>query len=121
MVTTGWLWNMQTKELSTIHEADLVPVSQDSNSKELFSVLPYIASEVLLYITGKEYTQKSDIYFFEIIMSEVFTGYPPYYNIPHAFGLAIKICKGLRPKIRCKVPKLLLDQINRYLDAEPQK
>ena len=46
-------------------------------------------------------------------MLEVFTGYPPYHNIPHDFGLAIKICKGLRPKIRCEVPKLLLDQMNR--------
>ncbi|RIB17578.1 kinase-like domain-containing protein, partial [Gigaspora rosea] len=95
------------------------PVSQDSNSKALFGVLPYIAPEVL-YSHGKEYTQKSDIYTFGIIISEVFTGYPPYYNIPHDNVLAIKICYSLRPKIRCKVPQLLLDLMNKCLDTEPQ-
>ncbi|RIB19252.1 kinase-like domain-containing protein [Gigaspora rosea] len=57
-------------------------VSQDSSSKAFFGVLPYIAPEVL-YTNGKEYTKKSDIYSFGIIMSEVFTGYPPYHDIPH--------------------------------------
>ncbi|RIB04949.1 hypothetical protein C2G38_2023846 [Gigaspora rosea] len=63
---------------------------------------------------------KSDIYSFGIIMTEVFTGYPPYYDIPHDFSLATQICLGCRPKIRCKVPQLLLDLMNECLDAEPQ-
>ncbi|RIB06120.1 kinase-like domain-containing protein, partial [Gigaspora rosea] len=91
------------------------PVSQDSNSKELFGVLPYIAPEVLY---GEKYTQKSDIYSFGIIMSEVFTGHPPYYNISHDYILALEICKGQRPKIECKVPQLLLDLMNKCLDAK---
>ncbi|RIB22982.1 kinase-like domain-containing protein [Gigaspora rosea] len=95
------------------------PVSQDSSSKAFFGVLPYIAPEVL-YAHGKEYTQKSDIYSFGIIMSEVFTGYPPYHDIPHDKDLAIRICLGYRPKIRCEVPQLLLDLINKCLDADPQ-
>ena len=94
------------------------PVSQDSSSKALFGVLPYIAPEVL-YTNGKEYTQKSDIYSFGIIMSEVFTGYPPYHDIPHDKDLATRICLGYRPKIRCEVPQLLLDLMNKCLDAEP--
>ncbi|RIB09412.1 kinase-like domain-containing protein [Gigaspora rosea] len=93
--------------------------SQDSKSTEVFGVLPYIAPEVL-YTNGKEYTQKSDIYSFGIIMSEVFTGYPPYYDIPHDEDLAFQVCLGLRPKIRCKVPQLFLDLMNECLDAEPQ-
>src|SRR5690349_20133727 len=52
-------------------------VSQNSSTEGIFGVIPYIAPEVL-YTGGKEYTQKSDIYSFGIIMSEVFTGYPPY-------------------------------------------
>ncbi|RIB09163.1 kinase-like domain-containing protein [Gigaspora rosea] len=95
------------------------PVSQDSTSKALFGVLPYIAPEVL-YAHGKEYTQKSDIYSFGIIMSEVFTGYPPYHDISHNNELAIQICYGLRPKIRCEVPQLLLDLMNKCLDADPK-
>jgi serine/threonine protein kinase len=51
------------------------PASQDSSTEGIFGVIPYIAPEVL-YTGGKEYTQKSDIYSFGIIMSEVFTGYP---------------------------------------------
>ncbi|RIB11027.1 kinase-like domain-containing protein, partial [Gigaspora rosea] len=93
------------------------PVSQDSSSEEIFGVLPYIAPEVLY---GKKYTEKSDIYSFGIIMSEVFTGYPPYHDISHDLSLATQICLGRRPEIRCKVPQLLLDLMNKCLDAEPQ-
>ncbi|RIA99953.1 kinase-like domain-containing protein, partial [Gigaspora rosea] len=93
------------------------PVSQDSSSAEIFGVLPYIAPEVLY---TKEYSQKSDIYSFGIIMSEVFTGYPPYHDIPHNENLAIQVCLGHRPKIRCEAPQLLLDLMNKCLDAKPQ-
>ncbi|RIB08779.1 kinase-like domain-containing protein [Gigaspora rosea] len=95
------------------------PASQDSSSKALFGVLPYIAPEVL-YTHRKEYTQKSDIYSFGIIISEVFTGYPPYHDIPHDNDLATRICLGYRPKIKCEVPQLLLDLMNKCLDADPQ-
>ncbi|CAG8739564.1 21055_t:CDS:2, partial [Cetraspora pellucida] len=61
----------------------------------------------------KEITQKLDIYSFGVIMSEVFTRYPPYH-------LALKVCKGLRLKIRCKISQLLLDLMNKCLDVEPQ-
>ncbi|RIB08217.1 hypothetical protein C2G38_2111672 [Gigaspora rosea] len=62
----------------------------------------------------------SDIYFFRIIMSAVFTGYPPYHDIPHDHNLIIKIYNGYRPKIRCKVPQLLLDLMKKCLDRDPQ-
>ncbi|RIB10315.1 kinase-like domain-containing protein [Gigaspora rosea] len=93
------------------------PVSQDSSSKGIFGVLPYIAPEVLY---GEKYTIESDIYSFGIIMSEVFTGYPPYHDIPHDFSLATQICLGHRPEMRCEIPQYLLDLMNKCLDAEPQ-
>ncbi|RIB03934.1 kinase-like domain-containing protein [Gigaspora rosea] len=93
------------------------PASQDLSSKGIFGVLPYISQEVLY---GEKYTMKSDIYSFGIIMSEVFTGYPPYHDIPHDFSLATQICLGLRPEIRCEIPQSLLDMMNKCLDAEPQ-
>ncbi|RIB18894.1 kinase-like domain-containing protein, partial [Gigaspora rosea] len=131
--------------LNTIHEAKLVhkdfhsgnivnenmfssfitdfglckPVSQDSSSNEVYGALPYI-DPIVLYKGGKGYTQKSDIYSFGIIMSEVFNGYPPYHDILHDDKLSFKICNGLRPEIKCKVPQLLLDLMNKCLDAEPQ-
>ncbi|RIB29410.1 kinase-like domain-containing protein, partial [Gigaspora rosea] len=99
------------------------PVSQDSDSEELFGVLPYVAPELLRASVNEDkivYTKKSDIYSFGIIMSEVFTGYPPYHDIPHDHRLQIKTLKGQKPEIRCKVPQLLLDLMNKCLDAEPQ-
>ncbi|RIB25966.1 kinase-like domain-containing protein [Gigaspora rosea] len=100
------------------------PVSQDSNSKELFGVLPYVAPELLRASTYGDnivYTQKSDIYSFGIIMSEVFTGYPPYHDINHGASLASRIIKGQRPEIKCEVPHLLLDLMKKCLDAVPDK
>ncbi|RIB15245.1 kinase-like domain-containing protein [Gigaspora rosea] len=87
--------------------------SQESNSEGIFGVLPIL-------LQRKIYSKKLDIYSFGIIMSEVFTGYPPYHNISHDEDLAIKICLGYRPEIKCEVPKLLLDLMNKCLDAEPQ-
>ncbi|CAG8547774.1 8115_t:CDS:2, partial [Cetraspora pellucida] len=97
------------------------PVSQGSNSKELFGVLPYVAPELLKALKNGEnivYTQESDIYSLGIIMLEIFNGYPPYYNIPHDTALALKILGGQRPEIKCEVPQLLLNLINRCLDGE---
>ncbi|RIB05851.1 kinase-like domain-containing protein, partial [Gigaspora rosea] len=95
------------------------PVSRDSSSDEIYGILPYIDPNVLCR-RGNSYTEKSDIYSFGVIMSEIFTGYPPYYNIPHDDTLATFICLGLRPRIRCQVPQLLLDLMSKCLDAEPQ-
>jgi serine/threonine protein kinase len=96
------------------------PVSEDSTKtgqRNLYGVLPYVAPELL---KGKEYTQASDIYSFGIIMTEVLTGYPPYHDIPHDDYLKINICSGRRPEIKCEVPQLLLDIIEKCLDAEPK-
>lgn len=93
------------------------PVPQESESKEIYGVLPYVAPEILY---KKEYTQKSDIYSFGIIMSEIFNGYTPYHNIHHDEDLAIKICRGYRPKINCEVPYIILDLMNKCLDADSQ-
>ena len=72
-----------------------VNTTSQSNDKQIYGVLPYVAPEVL---KGKEYTQASDIYGFGIIAYEVCTGLPPYHDIAHDEFLAIKICNGLRPK-----------------------
>ncbi|RIB13266.1 kinase-like domain-containing protein, partial [Gigaspora rosea] len=95
------------------------PVPRDSSSDEIYGILPYI-DPIVLCRRGNAYTEKSDIYSFGVIMSEIFTGYPPYYNITHDDNLATSICLGLRPIIRCQVPQLLLDLMSKCLDAEPQ-
>src|SRR5581483_9724591 len=84
------------------------PVTFQSEDKQIFGVLPYLAPEIL---KGKTYTQASDIYGFGIIAFELCTGLPPYHNIAHDEVLAIKICQGLRPRSDYKVPQLILDII----------
>ncbi|CAB4404800.1 unnamed protein product [Rhizophagus irregularis] len=92
--------------------------SSQNNNKKIYGVLPYVAPEVL---RGKEYTQTSDIYGFGIIAYEICTGFPPYYDIAHDEFLAMKICKGLRPKSNYKIPQLIFDIINQCWDADPLK
>ncbi|RGB40644.1 kinase-like domain-containing protein [Rhizophagus diaphanus] len=103
-------------DLGLCHPAD-VKSSQNSN-KKIYGVLPYVAPEVL---SGKEYTQASDIYGYGIIAYEICTGFPPYYDVAHDEFLAMKICKGLRPKSNYKIPQLILDIINQCWDADPLK
>ncbi|RIB19661.1 kinase-like domain-containing protein [Gigaspora rosea] len=111
--------------LAAIHKANLVHKDFHSgnivNDNMVSSLITDfgLCRPVVLY--GEKFTEKSDIYSFGIIMSEVFTGYPPYHDIPHDFSLATQICQGRRPKIRCKVPQLLLNLMNECLDAEPQR
>jgi serine/threonine protein kinase len=81
----------------------------------VYGVLPYMAPEVL---RGHQYTKAADIYSFGIIMNEFLSEEIPYNDIPHDEFLAIKICKGLRPKISKDVPKLLVDLVIRCWDAE---
>ncbi|CAB4420267.1 unnamed protein product [Rhizophagus irregularis] len=92
--------------------------SYQNSDKKIYGVLPYVAPEVL---RGKEYTQASDIYGFGIIAYEICTGFPPYYDIAHDEFLAMKICKGLRPKSNYKIPQLIFDIINQCWDADPLK
>src|SRR5207302_700057 len=87
------------------------PVNETDDGK-VYGVMPYVAPEVL---QRGEYTQKSDIYSFGIIATEILIGIPSYYNIPHDQFLAIKICQGLRPEFlnKFKIPPLLTDLIKR--------
>src|SRR5437868_2722015 len=57
-------------------------ISSNSNSKNVYGVMPYMAPEIL---RGKKYTQKSDIYSFGIIMNEIISIVPPFNNEPHDY------------------------------------
>ncbi|GBB83874.1 hypothetical protein RclHR1_10530007 [Rhizophagus clarus] len=90
--------------------------SLENSKSNVYGILPYIAPEIL---RGQEYTKASDIYSFGIIMYEVISGLPPYYDLSHDNNLAIKICQGLRPRFNIKVPQLIIHLIKRCLDANP--
>ncbi|CAB4414707.1 unnamed protein product [Rhizophagus irregularis] len=92
------------------------PANKKSVKEEgIYGVLPYMAPEVL---RGHQYTKAADIYSFGIIMNELLSEEIPYGDISHDEFLAVKICKGQRPKISEDVPKLLADLIIKCWDAE---
>ncbi|RIA87721.1 kinase-like domain-containing protein [Glomus cerebriforme] len=90
--------------------------TSENTKNNIYGVLPYVAPEIL---RGQNYTKAADIYSFGIIMYEVFSGLPPYYDVNHDSNLVIKICLGLRPKFNIKVPQLIVHLIKRCLDANP--
>ncbi|RHZ85166.1 hypothetical protein Glove_71g61 [Diversispora epigaea] len=76
----------------------------EGHQKRNFSgVLPYIAPEVLV---GEEYTKAADVYL------------QLYSDVPHDNDLALKICKGLRPKIPFRIPKLITQVIMRCWNSQ---
>ncbi|EXX50297.1 Cdc15p [Rhizophagus irregularis DAOM 197198w] len=88
----------------------------ENMENNIYGVLPYVAPEIL---RGQHYTQASDIYSFGIIMYEVISEMPPYYDNNDDGILALRICEGLRPKFNFKVPQLILHLIKSCLDANP--
>jgi serine/threonine protein kinase len=83
----------------------------------VYGVLPYMAPEVL---RGYQYTKASDIYSFGIVMNEYLSEEIPFNDIPHDYILAVKICKGLRPKISEGIPNFLADLIIKCWDAKAE-
>src|SRR3989337_1813951 len=53
-------------------------------------------------------------------MNEYMSEKTPYNDISHNHILAVKICKGLRPKISEDTPKLLADLIMKCWDAKAE-
>ncbi|RHZ49332.1 hypothetical protein Glove_522g95 [Diversispora epigaea] len=95
------------------------PVLQDlteNDQNKIYGVIPYTAPEIFT----REYTWASDVYSFGMIMLEVFTSYPPYYNTPHDINLIMSICNGQKPEIKFEIPQLLRDLMERCWDSEPR-
>ncbi|EXX57640.1 kinase-like domain-containing protein [Rhizophagus irregularis DAOM 181602=DAOM 197198] len=109
--------------LNTVYISDLGMCQQVNNKEKsdkkegVYGVLPYMAPEVL---RGYQYTKAADIYSFGIIMNEFLSEEIPFNDIPHDHILAIKICKGLRPKISEDIPKFLVDLIMKCWDAKAE-
>ncbi|RHZ76454.1 hypothetical protein Glove_197g86 [Diversispora epigaea] len=106
----------QTLTRSYITDFGLCKPVTENNPKKIYGVIPYMAPETL---KRGEYTQASDIYSFGIIMLEVLTSYPPYYDIAHDENLVIKICEGHKPEIKCKIPQSLKEIMEKCWNSEP--
>ncbi|RHZ81907.1 hypothetical protein Glove_117g80 [Diversispora epigaea] len=105
----------QNFSLSYITDFGLCKPVTENNPENIYGVIPYMAPETL---SRGEYTKASDIYSFGMVMLEVLTSYLPYYNIPHDENLVIKICKGLKPEIKCEIPQFLKEIMEKCWNFE---
>ncbi|GES92812.1 kinase-like domain-containing protein [Rhizophagus clarus] len=85
-------------------------------SNGLYGNLPYIAPEV---IAGTKATFESDIYSIAMLMWEISSGLPPFYNYAHDCDLALKIINGMRPKIVSGTPLEYKNLMKQCWDADP--
>ena len=92
--------------------------STNQETSEIIGVMPYIAPDVL---NGRPYTQKSDIYSFGILMSEISIGQQPFNDKEHDIDLAFKICEGLRPGFSNNTPNFYIKLAYKCMDADPEK
>ncbi|RHZ84557.1 hypothetical protein Glove_79g139 [Diversispora epigaea] len=106
----------QSLNLSYITDFGLCKPVTENDPEKIYGVIPYMAPETLC---RGEYTQASDIYSFGMVMLEVLTSYPPYYNIPHNENLAMDICKGLKPEIKCEIPQFFKEIMEKCWNFEP--
>ncbi|CAG8463497.1 3775_t:CDS:2, partial [Acaulospora morrowiae] len=92
---------------------------EGAKNGEIFGVLPYIAPENLC---GEKHSMATDIYAFGIIMNEVASGCPPFYDKKHDSGLALEINDGSRP-VSCEniTPPLIIDLIKRCWNKNPEE
>ncbi|RHZ69987.1 hypothetical protein Glove_276g110 [Diversispora epigaea] len=106
----------QTLTLSYITDFGLCKLVTENNPENIYGVILYMVPETL---SRGEYTQASDIYSFGMVMLKVLTSYQLYYNISHDATLGKDICEGLKPEIKCKIPKFLKEIIEKCWNFEP--
>jgi serine/threonine protein kinase len=94
------------------------PVNQPNIKNEIYGVIPYMAPEVL---RGKPYTKAADIYSFGIIMWEMTSGVPAFYNISHDLNLSLNICRGDRPEIIEGTMPEYVELMKKCWDNDPEK
>ncbi|RIB14670.1 kinase-like domain-containing protein [Gigaspora rosea] len=81
--------------------------------------MPYVAPEVL---SGEQqFTQKADIYGFEIIMTEMTSGQRPFDGHKFNGKLGADICRGLRPEFAPGTPKCYIELAKKCMNSDPQK
>jgi serine/threonine protein kinase len=90
----------------------------DKPLKNIYGNLPYIAPEV---ISGKQTTVASDIYSLAMLMWEISSGQPPFFNYEHDYDLAMNIINGIRPKIVSGTPLEYKNILVQCWDADPLK
>ena len=94
------------------------PANKQKSDNKIYGVLPYIAPEVL---NGEAYSYSSDIYSFGVIMAELSSGKPPFYDRKHDVSLALAICNGLRTEFGEGTPEIYKKLAYRCMNANSSK
>lgn len=90
-----------------------------AKSGGIYGVWPYISPEVL---ERGQYTTRSDIYSFGIIMWEILHGKPVHYDENFGPQLQIEICRNdKRPIIIKNTPQCYIDLMKECWNKEPEK
>ena len=92
--------------------------TSESIDNENYGIIPYMAPEIF---QGQEYTKKSDIYSFGMIMWEVMTGRRPFWDRSHDADLIIEIIDGLRPPIVTNAPEGYIELMKECWHPDPGK
>ncbi|RIB16502.1 kinase-like domain-containing protein [Gigaspora rosea] len=83
-----------------------IQTESSSVVSELYGVMPYVAPEVL---QGHPFTKAADIYSLAMVMWELSSGKPPFYNRAHDHDLVLDIYNGVRPEIIPGTPKCYVE------------
>ncbi|RGB41387.1 kinase-like domain-containing protein [Rhizophagus diaphanus] len=94
------------------------PINEKNSNNIIYGVLSYIAPEVL---NGEPYTPSSDIYSFGVVMAELSSGRPPFYERKHSLNLALEICNGFRPEFGKGTPEIYKKLAYRCMSANPKQ
>ncbi|POG68989.1 uncharacterized protein OCT59_015939 [Rhizophagus irregularis] len=108
-----------TDELSFVSDFGLSrPANEQNPDNKVYGVMPYIAPEVL---NGESYTFSSDIYSLGVIMAELSSGKPPFYNKKHDISLTLAVCNGLRPEFGKGTPEFYKKLAYKCMSANPNE
>ncbi|KAG9285211.1 hypothetical protein G9A89_004426 [Geosiphon pyriformis] len=89
-----------------------------TEEKYIYGVIPYIPPEVL---RGEKFTKAGDIYSYGMLLLELVTGKPPFYDRSHDHLLIIDILNGIRPEITFPlIPPRIAEIIITCWDVNPE-
>ncbi|KAG9286556.1 hypothetical protein G9A89_014722 [Geosiphon pyriformis] len=103
-----------------LHSGNILQYEQGKHAKEknIYGVIPYIPPEVL---RGEKFTMAGDIYSYGMLLWELATGKPPFYDCTHDHILIMAILNGARPKITSPlIPPFIAELIVKCWDVNPK-
>ncbi|CAG8506129.1 8348_t:CDS:2 [Paraglomus brasilianum] len=89
----------------------------DNEHEALYGVIAYTAPEVL---QGQPKSKASDVYAFGIIMWEISSGKPAFYEYDDMVCLKLNVCGGVRPDIVSDTPDCYIELMKRCWAHDPK-